>query len=59
LLLFLMLPLFDLVRCMLNILLETDTRDHLYHIHDVGGIGQVALPTLSYFHQVIPNESAN
>jgi hypothetical protein len=59
LLLFLVLPLFDLVRCMLSILLEAHTGDHLYHIHNVGGIGQVALATFCHFYQVIPNKPAN
>jgi hypothetical protein len=59
LLFFLVLPLFDLVRCMLRILLEADTGDHLYHIHNVWSIGQVAFPTFCHFHQVIPDKSAN
>jgi hypothetical protein len=44
---------------MLNIFLEAHAGDHLYHIHDVRGIRQVALATFSHFYQVKPNESAD
>jgi hypothetical protein len=54
-----MLPLLDLIRTLLTILLENVASDQLNYVHDIGCIREVVHSILHACDQIIPNKLAD